>query len=201
MSMNKFFICRHCKSVLDGKDMERDLDEDGKKQSKSLSNKIAKLIDDNTIIYSSPFIRAVNSLEPLKAGLPNINLIQEDGLKEINLGKSDKLSKHQIIENMWLDGNFKVDNGESQLECFERIKPFLVQAFEKYNKNKKNIIFVTHGNLIGIILKYFFHLKFDFNDWKSISMPDFYKIVFDENMKALSYERDVENIDNLFYVK
>ena len=32
-------------------------------------------------------------------------------------------------------------------------------------------------------------------------MPDFYEIVFDENYVAKDVKRDIENIDNLFYIK
>ena len=118
--MNHFFICRHCKSVLAGPDTERDLDSDGLLQSKSLSNKISELIDSNTIIYSSPFKRAVESLMPLKKKLPSVEIKEVEELKEINIGKSEDFSKHQIIEQMWKDQNFKVKNGESQKECFIR---------------------------------------------------------------------------------
>ncbi len=199
--MNHFFICRHCKSVLDGPDTERELDSDGLLQSKSLSNKISELIDENTIIYSSPFKRAVESLMPLKEKLSSVEIREVDELREINIGKSDDLSKHEIIENMWKDENFKVPNGESQSECFNRMKPFLDRLFEEYKVQKKNIILVTHGNLIGIIIKFYFGLDFNFKMWKSISMPDFYKLEFDDNNNAKNFKRDVENIDNLFYVK
>ena len=113
--MNHFFICRHCKSVMDGVDSERELDEDGFLQSKSLSNKIKKLIDENTIIYSSPFKRAVESLMPLKKEFPSIQINETEYLKEIKIGKSKDLSKHQIIFEMWKNENFKIDNGAFHL--------------------------------------------------------------------------------------
>ena len=40
---NKFFICRHCKSVMGGDEKLRELDDDGLKQSISLSKKIRTL--------------------------------------------------------------------------------------------------------------------------------------------------------------
>ena len=199
--MNQFFISRHCKSVLDGKDTERDLDNDGLIQSKSLSNKIFKLVDENTIIYCSPFKRAVKSLMPLKEKLPTIKINEVEALKEINIGKSQDLTKHEIIAEMWKNKDFKVKNGESQNECFENIRPFLDKVFSEFKNEKKNIILVTHGNLIGIIIKYYFGLEFNFDMWKAISMPDLYKIQFDENNVAKKFIRDVENIENLFYVK
>ena len=199
--MNHFFICRHCKSVMDGVDSERELDEDGILQSKSLSNKIKKLIDENTIIYSSPFKRAVESLMPLKKEFPSIQINETEYLKEIRIGKSEDLSKHQIIFEMWKNENFKIDNGESQMECFDKMKPFLDKVFSEFKDKKKNIILVTHGNLIGIIIKHYFGLSFNFDMWKAISMPDLYKLEFDVNNIAKKFTRDVENIENLFYVK
>ena len=37
--------------------------------------------------------------------------------------------------------------------------------------------------------------------WKAISMPDLYKLEFDVNNMEKKFTRDVENIENLFYVK
>tara|TARA_B100000886_G_scaffold340037_1_gene307599 strand:- start:11366 stop:11926 length:561 start_codon:yes stop_codon:yes gene_type:complete len=186
---------------MDGVDSERELDEDGILQSKSLSNKIKKLIDENTIIYSSPFKRAVESLMPLKKEFPSIQINETEYLKEIRIGKSEDLSKHQIIFEMWKNENFKIDNGESQMECFDKMKPFLDKVFSEFKDKKKNIILVTHGNLIGIIIKHYFGLSFNFDMWKAISMPDLYKLEFDVNNMAKKFTRDVENIENLFYVK
>jgi len=199
--IKNFIICRHCKSSMDGLDHERKLDDDGIKQSKSLSKKISQKVDSSTLIYSSPFVRAMQSLEPLIVDQPSIKIFSDEALKEINIGKSSALTKHQIIEKMWEDGDFKVDNGESQKECYVKLEPFLKKVFSEYKDENKNIILVTHGNLIGIILKYFFGLNFDFNSWKEISMPDMYILDFDKNNNAIGFKRDVDKIDNLFYVK
>ena len=75
------------------------------------------------------------------------------------------------------------------------------KTFYEFKNHNKNIILVTHGNLIGIILKNFFNLEFSFELWKQISMPDMYILEFDKNKNATGFKRDVANIDNLFYVK
>ena len=46
--------------------------------------------------------------------------------------KDDKLSKHQIIEKMWEDDSFKVGNGISHSDHFNKIKPFLDEVFQKF---------------------------------------------------------------------
>ena len=199
--MNNFIVCRHCKSSMEGLEHERKLDEDGIAQSNSLSKKISKKIDSSTVIYSSPFVRAMQSLQPLTKDQPAIKIFLNEALKEINIGKSLDLTKHEIIKKMWDNGNFKVQGGESQVECYLRLQPFLEKVFLEFKDQKKNIIIVTHGNLIGIILKYFFKLDFNFESWKKISMPDMYILNFDKNIKATGFRRDVENIDRLFYVE
>ena len=136
---NKFFICRHCKSVMGGDEKLRELDEDGIKQSLSLSKKISEKIDDNTIIISSPFKRALQSLEPLSKIYKNIEILPDENIREINIGKSDEFTKHQIIEKMWEDKNFKVETGESQKECYDRMEIFLKDTFEIFKKEKKTL--------------------------------------------------------------
>ena len=186
---------------MEGADHERKLDDDGINQSNSLSKKISQKINSSTIIYSSPFVRAMQSLEPLTISNPSIRIYPDEALKEINIGKSEELTKHEIIKKMWENKTFKVENGESQDECYSKLKPFLEKVFSEFKNENKNIILVTHGNLIGIILKYFFNLEFNFESWKQISMPDMYILDFDKNKNAVGFKRDVENIDNLFYVK
>ena len=50
---------------------------------------------------------------------------------------------------------FKVQNGSSQSEHVDKIKDELNQILEDFYKNDYNLILISHGNSIGIILKYF----------------------------------------------
>ena len=52
------------------------------------------------------FIRAVETVKPLADKL-KIDIIQSDELKEIKIGKSEKLTKHEIINEMWKDKELK----------------------------------------------------------------------------------------------
>ena len=70
-----------------------------------------------------------------------------------------------------------------------------------FNSNgNEDIIIVTHGNLLGIILKFYFKRNFGFNDWKIMSMPDLYELSI-ENNNIISFNRNIENINKLFYIK
>ena len=59
---------------------------------------------------------------------------------------------------------------------------------------------ITHGVLIGIILKFFFNVEFGFNDWKKMTMPDIYMLYFDSNNKFVEMKRDNNNIERIFSI-
>ena len=183
--MKKFILLRHCKAEMSGEDHLRKLDSEGIVQSVSVCEKLEKMVKKDVKIYSSPFIRAVETVKPLADKL-KIDIIQSDELKEIKIGKSEKLTKHEIINEMWKDKEFKVDNGESQIEKFKSMEYFLNKMFD--NSSNEDVIIVTHGNLLGIILKFYFNRPFGFDDWKIMSMPDLYELSI-ENKEIISFKK------------
>lgn len=198
--MKKIVFIRHGKAAMAGQDHERELDEDGLVQSDSLKKKLIELGLNNTKVYSSPFKRALQTIEPFLKEKNGDKAIITSNLEEIHMPKDEKLSKHQIIEKMWDDENFKIGNGISHSEHFNKIKPFLDEVFNKFKSENEDIIMITHGVLIGIILKFFFNVKFGFNDWKKMSMPDIYMLYFDKDNKFVEMKRDNNNIERIFTI-
>ena len=98
--MKKFILIRHGKAEMDGEDHLRKLDNDGILQSKSICEKLEKIIKNDFSIYSSPFVRAVDTIKPLAEKFKK-EIIIADELKEINMGKSEEFNKHEIIKKMW----------------------------------------------------------------------------------------------------
>ena len=108
MVKKKIYLIRHGKASMDGIDRERNLDEDGKIQAISLCKKIKKQFKDKKVrIISSPFTRAFQTIESLSKDM-NLNIEKSEILEEIKIGKDENLTKHQIIEKMWSNENFKV---------------------------------------------------------------------------------------------
>ena len=198
--MKKIVFIRHGKAAMDGQDHERELDEDGIIQANSLKKKLVELGLKNTKVYSSPFKRAVQTIEPFLSEKNSDKAIITPDLEEIHMPKDEKLSKHQIIEKMWEDELFKVGNGISHSEHFNKIKPFLDEVFNKFKSENEDIIMITHGVLIGIILKFFFDIKFGFNDWKKMTMPDIYMLSFDKDNNFIEMKRDNNNIERIFSI-
>ena len=198
--MKKIVLIRHGKAAMAGKDHERELDEDGIIQAGSLKNKLIELGLNNAKIYTSPFKRAIQTIKPFAEANKNVTISEQKELEEIHMPKDDKLTKHQIIEKMWEDESFKVGNGISHLDHFNKIKPFLDEIFEKFKSGNEDIIVITHGVLIGIILKFFFKIKFGFNDWKKMTMPDIYMLKFDADNNFIEMKRDNNNIERIFSI-
>jgi 2,3-bisphosphoglycerate-dependent phosphoglycerate mutase len=198
--MKKIVFIRHGKAAMAGQDHERELDEDGIIQANSLKKKLIELGLKNTKVYSSPFKRAIQTIEPFLSEKNGNKAIITTDLEEIHMPKDEKLSKHQIIEKMWEDELFKVGNGISHSEHFNKIKPFLDEVFNKFKSENEDIIMITHGVLIGIILKFFFDIKFGFNDWKKMTMPDIYMLSFDKDNNFIEMKRDNNNIERIFSI-
>jgi broad specificity phosphatase PhoE len=141
----------------------------------------------------------VQTVENLSKDM-NVQIQQIVSLEEIQMGKDPQLSKHQILEKMWADDKFKTENGISQSEHVSIIKRDLDKIFNDFYNNRYDLILVTHGNSIGIILKYFFGIQFKFDDWKKISMPDMYYLEFNTENKIINYKRDIEGIEKVFTI-
>ena len=198
--MKKIVFIRHGKAAMAGQDHERELDEDGIIQANSLKKKLSELGLKNTNVYSSPFKRAIQTIEPFLSEKNGNKAIITSDLEEIHMPRDEKLSKHKIIEKMWEDELFKIGNGISHSEHFNKIKPFLDEVFNKFKSENEDIIMITHGVLIGIILKFFFQIKFGFNDWKKMTMPDIYMLNFDKDNNFIEMKRDNNNIERIFSI-
>ena len=101
---------------------------------------------------------------------------------------------------MWEDENFFIEGHDSQKKHFEAIKQDLDAIMDEFTNGSHDLVLVTHGNLLGIILKFYFKKNFGFDEWKKMSMPDLYILPFDENSKPQDFVRDVENIDKIYYI-
>ena len=198
--MKRIVLIRHGKAAMEGKDHERELDEDGIIQAESLKNKLINLELKSSKIYASPFKRAIQTIKPFSETNKNVIIDQKKELEEIHMPKDQKLTKHQIIEKMWEDENFKVLEGVSHKDHFNKIKPFLTDIFEKFKSNKDDLVIISHGVLIGLILKFFFKVQFGFNNWKTMTMPDIYFLNFDDNNNFIEMKRDNTNIERIFKI-
>ncbi|OEH94397.1 phosphoglycerate mutase [Bacillus solimangrovi] len=176
--MKKIYIIRHCEA--EGQHSEAQLTEKGFAQSLQLSDFFSSTPIDQ--IISSPYKRAIQSVQPLAKRLhieiDFNNLLTERVLSTNNL--TDWLEK---LKATYDDLELKFEGGESSQEAMERIVTVVEEVF---NSEYENIIIVTHGNIMSLLLKYY-NDNFGFDEWKNLSNPDIYLLQNQDN--NVSFER------------
>jgi 2,3-bisphosphoglycerate-dependent phosphoglycerate mutase len=181
---SKIYLVRH--SISNTKvvnDYERPLTEVGIKRLEFLKEFfIKKSID---YIYSSPFLRAIDTIKPLSV-LFNLNISVEYDFRERKITDKwiDNFDEYSKLQ--WNDFNYKFSDGESLNEVKYRNINKLNDILDQHRG--KNIVIGTHGTSMSTILNHFDN-KFDYYSFKDIKddMPLICILEFD-NFEFLSYE-------------
>ena len=172
--MKTVYLVRHCSAT--GQLPEAELSQAGRQQAK----KLASFFKDQNIqhIISSPYIRAVDSIQPT-AQCKNIPITIDERLTERALSSSNLPNWLELLEETFTDLDLKLDGGESSREATDR-------AIKVVNESPNNCVLVTHGNLMSLILKHFDD-SIGFQDWKSLSNPDVYMLTTVNNESAIEH--------------
>jgi 2,3-bisphosphoglycerate-dependent phosphoglycerate mutase len=127
-------------------------------------------------IVSSPFARALRSIEPLSIRL-NIEIKLDERLIEAALSSieySDWLDK---LQETFSDFDLLFEGGESSVAATDRATAAVNDALLS---GAGPILMVTHGRLLALILKHF-DSKYGFEEWQDLTAPDVFRIVIHEN--------------------
>lgn len=170
--MKTLYLVRHCSAT--GQSSEAVLTKLGHQQALELASFFKDIQIDH--IISSPYIRAQDSISPT-AHEKNLSLIIDNRLEERILSTSDLPDWLELLEKTFTDFNLKFIGGESSREATDR-------AIEVVKEASSNCIYVTHGNLLSLILKHF-DSSIGFIDWKSLSNPDIYQITITNNKSII----------------
>jgi 2,3-bisphosphoglycerate-dependent phosphoglycerate mutase len=127
-------------------------------------------------IYSSPFRRARETIAPL-AGQLSLSIHSEPDLRERKLGNETFENFFTAVEITWQNPSFAHPGGESNVSAQQRGITVVERLLEKHHTG--NIVLSTHGNLMALILQAF-DPSVDFLFWKSMTMPDVYKLDIDQ---------------------
>lgn len=160
------------------------LSEEGMEEIRAIKDKL-KVFDFDKV-YTSPLKRAVQSCEILYK-----NYVIDNRVREINFGLFDGLTNLEVQNRYpreysnWIEDyiNYKIPNGESLKELFDRTEEFINDISSKY----KRVLVVTHGGVIRCALS----LAFDSRDF-------FYKFQVDHgSVNILSIEEGFKYIKGL----
>ncbi|MEW8955638.1 histidine phosphatase family protein [Clostridium sp.] len=172
--MTKIYFIRHGKINYTEDDYSRELSEEGIEDVK----KIKDVLKDHEIhkVYSSPYIRAINTIKEL-ALIRELNISTIDDLRERKVCNEFIEDFKGFSMKQWEDFEYSLEGGESLRQVQERGIKALYKIIDE-NKGK-SIVIGTHGTFLGMILNYF-DKKYDFEFWKAIKMPYIFLLTFDE---------------------
>ena len=163
----KMILCRHAETDFNKEKrlqgwMETSINEKGQKQAQLLS--LALKDEEFDYVFSSPQKRCMQTAREIMKFHKN-EIIFQDELREINIGKYAGMDKQEIEQKFPGDWKKRVEDkygfvhegGESYAQVDEkRVKPLLAAFREKYSSRK--ILVITHqgtarliiGNMLGL---------------------------------------------------
>jgi len=150
MNTTVYFI-RHAKPDISVKDdMTRPLSLEGIEKSKELINTFKEIKIDH--IYSSPFKRAIQTIEPI-AKEKNIKIEIIDDFRERKMSNEWIENYEEYSKKQWDDFSYKLADGESLNEVQKRN----IKEMEKILLKNigKTILIGTHGTALSTIINYY----------------------------------------------
>lgn len=163
----KIYIVRHCEAQ--GQPAESPLTDKGLKQAIHVIDFFSNVKIDK--IISSPFLRAIQSVEPL-CEKTNIQIEIDERLSERILSTKDLPDWYEKLRATFNDLALKFDGGESSQQAMERIVNVVEEV---WGSGTENTVIVSHGNIISLLLKHY-NSDFDFKCWSNLSTPDVFQL-------------------------
>lgn len=149
--MTTVYFVRHAESDFNvHDDFSRPLTEKGRRDCAL----VTEFLSDKKIsaVFSSPFVRAVDTVAPFaeSAGLP-VQIIED--FRERKVADEWILPFREFTENQWADFSYKLENGES----LEEVRARNIAALERVLRDfrGKNIVVGTHGTALSTIIHHF----------------------------------------------
>lgn len=145
---------------------------------KNLARKLVPFFLDKNIekVYTSPYLRAVQTIEPVASQL-NIEPVLFEDLRERNVGKWVE-NFSEFSRNQWNDFDFKLENGESLNEVKKRM---MTTYNDILREQDSNVIISGHGTSLAILFHEITEGKFGFREFNEMKMPDIYCVSFNDN--------------------
>ncbi|WP_412838709.1 histidine phosphatase family protein [Bacillus paranthracis] len=183
--MTTIYFVRHAHSTYTKEERERPLSEKGQLDAENVTH----LLKDRHIdvVISSPYKRAIQTVQGI-ANTYDVSIQIEEDLRERLLSSESVTDFNDAVQKVWEDWDFAHEGGESNDVAQRRAVICMQNILKKYKD--KNIVIGTHGNIMVLLMNYF-DSKYDFRFWKTIRMPDIFKLNF-HNEDLVSVER-IEN--------
>ncbi|MGR5903955.1 histidine phosphatase family protein [Bacillus cereus] len=180
--MTTIYFVRHAHSTYTKEERERPLSEKGHCDAENVTHLLKdKHID---VVISSPYKRAIQTVQGI-ANTYKLSIQTEEDLRERLLSTEPVSNFNDAMQNVWKRLEFCIRRRRIEY-CSTKAR---CNMYTKYIKKYegKNIVIGTHGNIMVLLMNYF-NWKYDLEFWKTLHMPDVYKLNFDKN-RFISAER------------
>lgn len=168
----EIFVIRHCQAS--GQEADAPLTSLGKLQAEHLANVLRQSGIER--IISSPFTRAIQSIEPL-AQRSNVGIELDERLVERHLSSSPLTDWYTKLQETFVDFDLCFEGGESSRVAMQRAVDVLEGVLQG---TAKRIAIVSHGNLTTLLLKHFDD-NIGFETWERLSNPDVFWMLITNN--------------------
>ena len=165
--MTELFLVRHAHAVWTPDEM-RPLSPGGRRDAQAIADALEELRP--CAIYSSPYTRARQSVEPLAVRL-GLSITEVADLRERQLSAGQVDDFRAAVRATWDDQDFTHAGGEPNREARRRVGAASQTIIERHPRDR--VVIATHGSLLTLLLNTFDPgIGFDF--WTRISEPDIY---------------------------
>ncbi|MBX0356294.1 histidine phosphatase family protein [Halobacillus sp. Nhm2S1] len=167
--MEKLFLVRH--SETEGQHEDSPLTKTGIRQAQMLATFLENYGHSIDRIISSPYLRAIETIKPF-ARKNNVTIEMDDRLEERVLSREPLDDWEEVLHDTFVDPELKFTGGESSTEAKKRVLS-LIDELE--NEDCGNVLLVTHGNLLALLLQKY-NREIGFYEWKRLSRPDVFLV-------------------------
>ena len=148
---------------------DRPLADAGLREAERLADELAA--DAVDAIYSSPYPRAAQTVEPL-ARRVGIEITLVDDLRERLLSHGALPDWQEHLQRAWTDFGYALESGESSAEAQRRVIQVLARLRQRHPSAR--IVVASHGNLIALALHAIVPDQVDFEFWAAMPTPAVY---------------------------
>jgi 2,3-bisphosphoglycerate-dependent phosphoglycerate mutase len=177
------YLVRHAHSVWTPDEM-RPLSQAGFDDARRVADILAPLPPE--AIYSSPYRRAQQTVEPL-AGAMGMSIQVVEDLRERTLSEIPVDDWRAALERSWDDFTFACPRGESSAVAQQRAVSVFKDLAGRHPQGA--IVLATHGNLLALLMNHY-DPSVGFDHWNALSSPDIYWVDVDVDVSTeVQFER------------
>jgi 2,3-bisphosphoglycerate-dependent phosphoglycerate mutase len=154
-------------------DETRPLSDRGAEAARELVPVLAATAPD--VLYSSPYRRARQTIEPLAEHL-GMPIHEIEGFRERTLADGRVPDFDGALLASWQDLALAFPGGESSLAAQQRVRAAFDELARRHDD--ETVIVATHGNVLTLLL-HTFDTAYHYDFWRALTFPDVHRVSVD----------------------